>query len=268
MATGSGRARCRLSAGWAIVDGEAVVPLEEARLPVTDPGFTLGWTVFETLVARGDVPSSLDEHLDRLARSCEAACITMPSRAALESEVRRVAARVEGPARVRITLTGGGRRVVQAGPLPTGRRWGPVRAARGVHRDEPYLAGAVKHGSRAPWVVALQRSGMDEVLLVDADGRFTEGTTCGVLAVVDGVLYTAPHDGRILPSTTINDLLARAARLGVPVRREGPPASGPWDGLYIASVTRDIAPVVALDGEALSGWDPVGERLRDAWEEP
>ncbi|HMV65890.1 MAG TPA: aminotransferase class IV, partial [Myxococcota bacterium] len=140
----------------------------------------------------------------------------------------------------------------------------PVRAARGPHRDEPFLGGRPKHSSRAPWAVAVARSGVDDVLLVDASGRFTEGTTCGILAVLDGVLWTAPDDGRILPSTTVIDVVRRAEALGVPVRREGPPADGPWDGLYVASATRDLAPVVELDGAALPGWEPVGRRIAAA----
>jgi len=253
-----------VGAAWAMVDGGPMVPLEEASVPVTDPGFTHGWTVFETLVARGGPPATFDEHMERLRHSCEATCIPMPPRDVLYAEVADLADRVGGAVRVRITLTRGGHRVVQGAPLPTGRRHGPIRAVRGVHRDEPFLGGAVKHGSRAPWMVAVERSGKDEVLLVDEHDRFTEGTSCGILAVLDGVLWTAPHDGRILPSTTVNELLARAARLGIEVRREGPPAHAAWDALYVATVTRDIAPVVELDGEPLPGWDRVGQHLRGA----
>jgi branched-subunit amino acid aminotransferase/4-amino-4-deoxychorismate lyase len=72
------------------------------------------------------------------------------------------------------------------------------------------------------------------------------------------VLVTAPHDGRILASTTLNELLERAASLNVPILREGPSALGGWDALYVASTTRVLAPVVLLDGVALPGWDPVG----------
>lgn len=253
-----------MSAAWAMVDGGPMVPLDEATIPATDPGFTHGWTVFETLVARGGAPPGFEEHMDRLQHSCEQAWIDMPPRADLRAEVEDLARRFEESARVRITLTAGGHRVVQAVPVETGRRHGPVRAKRGQHSDEPILGGAVKHGSRAPWRVAVARSGVDEVLMVDAAGRFTEGTSCGILAVIDGVLWTAPHDGRVLPSTTVNDLVRRAGELGIEVRREGPPAAGPFEGLYIASVTRDIAPVIELDGAALPGWEPVGEALRQA----
>lgn len=244
--------------GWAIVDGR-LVPLSEACVPADDPAVTLGWSVFETLVARQGRPERLAEHLARLRRSAEAAALGTPPLATLEREVREVSARV-GDARVRVTLTGGGRRLVVAVPLEAGRRHRPVRAKRGPHRDEPFLGGAVKHGSRAPWAVAVARSGVDEILLVSGD-RFLEATSAAILAVIGGELWTAPHDGRILESTTCLRLLERAAALGIPVRREAPPAQGPWDGLYVASVTRHLAPVIELDGEVLPGWEEVGRRL-------
>ena len=99
--------------------------------------------------------------------------------------------------------------------------------------------------------------------MVDSDGRFTEGTSSAILAVIDGALWTAPHDGRILESTTCIEILERAEAAGIPVVRRGAPASGPWAGLYIASTTRDLAPVAELDGESLSGWEPVGQLLRE-----
>jgi len=242
------------------------MPIERAFIPVTDPALTVGHAVFDTL--RSEVDGTvvrLDAHLERLARSAAAVDIAMPALAELADEIRSVAARIDGSARIRVTLTGGGRRAVAATPLDTSRIGHPVRAVRGVHADEPYLGGGIKHGSRAPWIVAVQRSGVDEVLLVDADGRFTEGTTCAILAVRDGVLYTAPHDGRILPSTTLKALLERAEALGIRCVRQGPDASGPWDGLYVASTTRKLAPVIELDGASLQGWDPVGRRLADGF---
>jgi branched-subunit amino acid aminotransferase/4-amino-4-deoxychorismate lyase len=246
---------------WALVDGQGC-PLDEATVPITDPAVTAGWTVFETLEvdASGDSPR-LASHLERLAGSCQSACIRYPGASLLAREVHRAAARCGYPSRVRITLTGGGRRLVVATPLDTLRRHRPVRVVRGPHVQEPFLGGSVKHGSRAGWTVAVQRSGVDEVVLVDDQGRFTEGTTSGILAVIEGTLVTAPHDGRILASTTVAALIQRAVEIGIPVERRGPPAHGPWEALYIASATRHLAPVIAIDGEPLPGWDPVGLRL-------
>lgn len=254
------------SVGWCKV-GDRLTPLDHAAIPVTDPAFLTGWAVFETLSV-GEGADRVAAHLQRLEASARAAEVPWPGAAPLAADIAEVVAQVGGPARVRVTLTGAGRRVITATPAEVGRRHRPVTAARGPHHDEPFLGGAVKHTSRAPWVAAVHRNGVDEVLLVDAEGRFTEGTTSGVLAVIDGALWTAPHDGRILESTSVTEVLARANRLQIPVVRRGPPAAGPWDALYICSSTRDLAPVVSLDGAALPGWDPVGRRLAGIAEVP
>lgn len=247
----------------AILDGREL-PLDQAVIPVTDPGFAVGYAVFETLRSgEGGAVRRLDEHLGRLARSCRGAGIAAPGDAVLAEEINRLAGRLGVPARIRVTLTGGGHRVVTAEPLDRSRLHRPVRAARGPWRDEPFLGGAVKHTSRGPWQAAVRRAGVDEVLFVDGAARFTEGTSCAVLAVIRGSLWTAPHDGRILESTTCLEVLERAEALGIGVVRAGPSAVGGWDALYVASTTRDLAPVVELDGEALPGWDPVGRALAD-----
>lgn len=245
----------------AFVNGRAM-RLEDVVVPYTDPAVTHGLTAFETLRVDDGEPRALALHLDRLVESCAAMGFPRPDLTALADEVRRAGASLSLPlARVRITITGGGLRIVVGEPGDPTRIHGPVRAVRGVHRDDPVLPGSVKHGSRASWVVAVRRSGVDEVLLVDERGRFTEGTTSAILAVIDGAVWTAPEDGRILASTACAEILERARNLGVPVLRRGPPADHPWEGLYIASSLRDLCPVVELDGEPLPGWDPIGRLL-------
>jgi branched-chain amino acid aminotransferase len=244
------------------VDGMAV-PMAEASFPVDDPAVLVGWSVFETMRVQAGAVRGVQAHLERLDHSASAALIAMPDRSALTAEIAACAAEVGAFGRVRVTLTGGGHRAVTGEPMDPAKLHRETRAVRGPWREEPYLGGAVKHGSRAPWVVAVKRSGADEVLLVD-QGRFKEGTTSAILAVIDGVLWAHPDDGSVLPSTTAADLVDRARRLGVPVRREAPPSEGPWQGLYVASVLRDLSPVVSLDGEALPGWDPVGRALAAA----
>jgi branched-chain amino acid aminotransferase len=233
-------------------------------ISVTDPAFTLGWAVFETLTGDHGGASYVDDHLDRLARSCELAGICAPNRDQLQLEIERAARASTGPCRLRITVSVSGVRVVLVEPLDVGRRHQPVSAVRGTHLDDPYMPGSVKHTSRAGWMAAVRRAGVDEMLLVDDSGRFTEGTTSGIIAIVGGVLYTHPQDGRILESTTVKRVVERARYIGVEVRWEGPSSVGPWDALYIASVSRDLAPVISLDGEPLAGWDPVGRRLIEA----
>lgn len=242
---------------WTILDG-VEMPSEQARIPADDPAVTLGWSVFETLTCPG---ADLQLHLARLRSGCARTYIAFPPVDVLMEEISRAAARFSQGARVRVTLTGGGRRLVRAEALDLARRHRPVRAVRRPYCHEPFLGGAVKHASRLPWVIALRESGVDEVLLVDDDGYFREGTTSAILAVIDGVVHTAPEDGSVLPSTTVSGLLERAEALQIPVVRQRIDARGPWDGLYIASATRHLAPVVELDGVTLPGLEAVGQRI-------
>lgn len=249
--------------GAALIDG-ALVPLAEARVPLTDVMVTHGLAVYETLEA-GD-GADLGPHLRRLAESARAIGVSPPPDETLLEEIERVRAAIGPRAWIRVNLSGSGSRQVYGAPVDPSRRFVAVSCARAPHADHPLLPGSVKHRSRAPWVAELRRRGVDELLFVDASGRFTEGTSCAVLASVGGALYTAPWDGRILRSTTLERLLAHARAAGIDVRREGPPADGPWDALYIASTTRSIAPVASLDGVACAGWDRLGLALRVAEE--
>ena len=247
--------------GFAWIDGR-VVPLAEATVPITDVQFTHGLGVYETVEACVGGDYSLN--LARLAASAEAIGVAMPDPARVVDEIEAVRARIGDRAWVRVNLTGDGRRQVWGTPVDPSRRHVPVRCARAPHVDHPLLAGSVKHRSRGPWVAELRRRGVDELLFVDAAGRFTEGTSCAVLAVTGGVLQTAPWDGRILASTTLDRLLGHADRLGIPVERKGPLADGAWDALYVASTTRSLSPVVELDGVTLATWDPIGRQLASA----
>jgi branched-chain amino acid aminotransferase len=244
--------------GWALIDGRAG-PLSAAALPLTDPGYLHGWIAFETLeAAPGRDPAP---NLTRLAASAGALGIPMPDEAVLRAEIEEVRQAMGGRAWVRVDLTGGGRRLVWGTPIDPARPHRAIRAATAPHGDPPLLSAEVKHRSRAGWSAEIRRRGVDEVLFVDADGRFTEGTSCAVVASSGGALHTAAWDGRILRSTTLASLLADADAAGIPVVRRGAQADARLDALYVVSTTRVLAPVAELDGRALPGWDPLGERL-------
>jgi branched-subunit amino acid aminotransferase/4-amino-4-deoxychorismate lyase len=241
--------------GVALLDGR-LVPLEEATVPLASVQVVYGLAVFETLEAGPGLDP--EPNLRRLAESARAIGVEPPPDAVLRAEIEAVRAAVGERAWVRINLAGDGTRQVYATPVEEARRHAPVRAGRAPHL-ESLLPGSVKHRSRAPWQAEVRRRGVDELLFVDGDGRFTEATSCAVVAVVGGVLFTAPWDGRILRSTTLERLLAG---YDGPVVRQGADAAGPWDALYVVSTRRVISPVVELDGASCPGWDPVGERLR------
>ena len=110
----------------------------------------------------------------------------------------------------------------------------------------------------------MRESGLDDVLWV-CDGHFLEATTGNVFGVHNGVLWTPPLDGRILPGITRGVLLELAHEAGIPVREAPLPVGAPLDELYLSSSLKILAPVVALDDKPAPGGGPVGQQLRGAF---
>src|SRR5205814_10096454 len=99
----------------ASVDGE-ILPVTEARIPVTDEGFLRGDGVFEVVRVYDGRPFALPEHLDRLERSASNLQLGwFVPRAALEEEVPWLLAERGGEkfdGILRIVLTRGGHRLL------------------------------------------------------------------------------------------------------------------------------------------------------------
>lgn len=196
------------------VDGELV---DDAVVPVTDHGFTVGDGVFETLRTYGGAVRALDRHLDRLARSAAGLGLCAPDRGVLERAVREVVdANGGGDLRVRLTVTGG------PGPMGSPRGDGECTIVAGATPLEPVafvtdvitvpwvrnerspLAG-LKTTSYAENVVALARAretGASEALFANTRGELCEGTGTNVFVVVDGRLLTPPLSSGCLAGVT------------------------------------------------------------------
>lgn len=242
-----------------LVDGEPAL-----TLPVDDPAFGQGLAVYEAVRTYARQPFRLPEHLARLRAGAAWLGLPCPPDATLAADVARAAAAVPGEATILVTLTGGGRRVVQARPLDAARVGAPLTLASLVHEPAAALPAWVKSTNRAGWNAAARRAAVDEVLLVGADGAWLETHRGNLVAVRGGVLLTPPADGRILPGVTRAALLEAARAAGLPMA-EAPLRPGPVAELYVASTLKELAPVVALDGQPLPGWGPLGRALAKAF---
>ncbi|HJN76916.1 MAG TPA: aminotransferase class IV [Myxococcota bacterium] len=237
-----------------LVNGE-----ERSCIPADDPGFLRGLVCFDTMRTYGRIPFRLAAHMARLEASAAEMGIDCPTAAVLED----VHALLETDVWIRVTLTAGGIRVVQAASVD------PDRTGRGVHcarlpvLPSPYLRGSVKHGSRAAWVLSAEKLGVDEVLFV-ADGEILEANRSSVIAVLDGVLVTPVADGRLLDGVTRRSMLDAAARAGLQMRVGVVPADADFEELYLASTLKELSPVLTLDGAEIGGGD-VGESLHSAF---
>ncbi len=241
------------------VDG-AISPTPEATIPSADDGLYRGDGVFEVVRLYAGRPFALGEHLERLGRS--AAALHLPYDAgALRREIAGLLEHFgEGDAALRIIVTRGGRRLAATEELPT---HGDSVSLSAVTYAPTVLLTGVKSISYAANMQATrlaQARGADEAVLVRPDGIVLEAPTSSVFWVSpEGGLRTPSIDAGILESIT-------RARIATALHVE----EGEWtaDDLrgaaeaFLASTTREIQPVSAIDGRPLP--EAPGPRTEEA----
>jgi branched-chain amino acid aminotransferase len=245
----------------ASVDG-AISPTGEATIPLRDDGLYRGDGAFEVIRIYGGRLFALGDHLDRLERSGAAIELEF-DRAALEAEIGALLAEggeIDG--QMRLIVTRGGRRIAAIEPLPPHPE--ALRLATVTYRPSVILNG-VKSLSYAANMQATRLAkgqGADEAVLVQPDGTVLEPPTSAIFWVSpEGMLRTPALDVGVLESIT-RDRLVKALQV-----EEG---AWPVDDLraageaFLASTTREIQPVAAIDGHELP--EAPGPRTRDAQE--
>jgi branched-chain amino acid aminotransferase len=250
---------------------------EAARVSVWDHGFLLGDGVFETLrVYRGE-PFALDEHLARLRQSAAAMRIPMPATDLAQATDHVLRANALTEARMRITATSGpgppglargnGTPTVLVVALPV-VPWPPASTAivSRLRLDEHSPLAGVKTVSLAESVIALadaRDAGADEALLLNVAGNLCEATTANVFLVRDGIAMTPPLDAGCLAGIT------RAHVLGLEAVERT--LSGEdllqADEAFLTSSTREVQPLVAIDGRPVGTGEPgaVTRRIAEAY---
>jgi branched-chain amino acid aminotransferase len=261
------------------LDG-ALVDEQAAHVSASDHGFLVGDGVFDTLRVYGGRPFALGEHLARLGESAAAMRIPMPASVDLEQATRDVLeANDLIEARMRITLTSG------AGPPGLARGAGPATvlivavpiapwpptstaAVSRLRRDQDSPLAGVKTISLAGSVMALaeaREAGADEALLLNARGELCEATTANVFLVREGVATTPPLDSGCLPGITRQHVLALGAAEGKLSLDDLERA----EEAFLTSSTREVQPLVAVDGRPVGTGQPgpVTRRLAGAYSE-
>ena len=259
------------------VDGRLVDP-GEAAVPLDDHGLTTGDGCFETLKVLDGVPFALGRHLRRLRRSCEGLGLVAPD----DDRVREACDTLLGAAgpgvgRLRITVTAGraplgsGRGdvvptlAVLVGPPAVWEATTAVAVCPWVRNERSAVAG-LKTTSYAENVVALawaNQRGCSEALLANTRDELCEGTGTNVFVVLDGRLVTPPLDSGCLAGVT-RELLLEAVD-GAEERPVPMDALARVDEMFLTSSTRDLQPVHALDGRALSAPGPMTKDALAAW---
>lgn len=236
------------AASLASVDGQ-IVPAERATISILDDGLLRGDGAFEVIKLYGSHPFRLDDHIARLRRSAGAIHLDFDE-PALRAEIGALLDEGGEPdGCLRIVITRGGRRLLTVESVPD---WADsARVALVTLTPNEILAG-VKSISYAANMHATRMAagrGADEAIYVSADGIVLEAPTSSVFWTgSDGRLRTPGLEVGILDSIT------RAVVIAALDVEEG---SFPKQDLigaraaFLASTTREIQPISAVDGEAL-----------------
>lgn len=228
----------------AIIDG-SLVSVGEACVPIRDEGFLRGDGAFEVVLVYGGHPFALEEHLERLAKSCRSLRLEYPH----ELLMSDIGAIVEHCPRrptcaMRIILTRGGIRLVFLEPHQRTRA--PSRLAPVVYQPQPVVDGSktLSYAGNMQALRLAREAGFDDALLVTPDGRVLEAQTAAVFWVTAaGVLCTPPLEDGILDSITRRvivgsmDVVQRSCTQGEIMKaREA----------FLAGTVKEVQPVSAI----------------------
>jgi len=99
--------------------------------------------------------------------------------------------------------------------------------------------------------------GAQESLLI-RDGFMTEGSASNSYAVINGIIFTAPKDEKVLPGITRDLVLELAQSAGIAYREEAVSLEQLQhaDEIWISSSTRELLPVTMLDDKPVGTGKP------------
>jgi branched-chain amino acid aminotransferase len=244
------------------VDG-AIVDAGQPVLRADDHGVTVGDGVFETMKVTGGQPFALTRHLQRLMVSVNGLGLAVDLDRVREGVAAVLAVEPLDRARLRVTVTGGpspygsdrgsnpATVIVATAPLTA---WPPTADVVIVPwtRNERAATAGLKTTSYADNVIALdyahQRDAA-EAIFANTRGELCEGTGSNVFLAIGGELVTPPLSSGCLPGITrdlVVEWLGDVVERAVPVE-----ALAEVDEAFLASSTRDVQPIRAVDGRVL-----------------
>nr|WP_246455413.1 aminotransferase class IV [Hymenobacter citatus] len=264
-----------------------LLPAADFALSLPNRGLQFNDGFFETLVWAADTVRYLPHHLYRMQAAAVALHLPLPPALAttesLVASVRRVAtANSLAEARVRIQLWRGGGGLYT--PLPAAPTEYLVSALPFQPNDQPIdQAGFAREthtfhtplsfckGPHALYYVRAglerQTRGLDELLLLDANGHVAEAVSAAVFWVREGQLYTPALATGCVAGVRRAHLLAVARQQGLPCQEElvTPDQLLAAEAVFTANVA-GVRPIQRLEGSTLaSAAHPLLRALRH-WE--
>ncbi len=255
---------------------------EHAFISPLDHGFLFGYGVYETLRTYDRIPFLFDRHMKRLRASASAIYVPVPVDDAemlrrIEDTMRAVPGLREGY--IRILLTRGAGEfsydpkaapeptlaiIVKNFPEPPAEKFerGIRIATVSVMRNHPQSVNPrIKSNNLLNNALAMQEAlgkGAEEALLKNHRGEIAECSQSNVFIVRNGRALTPPLDAGLLAGITREFVFEVGREAGIPVAeatlREEDVLGA--DEAFITGTTREITPVVAVDGKTIGTGRP------------
>lgn len=264
--------------------------IEEAYISVLDRGFLFGDGVYEVIPAYGGNLLRLDEHLNRLQNSLDGIRLKNPlTNQAWETMLNSLIKQNSGEDQylyLQITRGVAAKRdhsfpdQVHQTVFAMSNILSPVSRAeseKGIEAvtldDIRWHACNIKSTALLANTLLRQQAtdkGAGEAILI-RDGFATEGSTSNVFLVIDGVVVTAPTSPLLLPGIT-RDLvleLANTHNIACQQRDITEAELRSASEIWITSSTREIVPVLKLDGKPVGDGiaGPVWQRMIDIYQQ-
>jgi branched-chain amino acid aminotransferase len=253
-----------------------------AVIPVFDHGFLYGEGVYETLRTYGGEPFLFDAHMRRLRRSGGMIHLEVPcTDAEMMQKIRETIAAEPGivEAYIRILVTRGVGEltynlaatptpsiiiIVKPFPEPPAAHFtdGISLALVSVRRNHPSaLNPRIKSNNLLNNALAMQealRQGAEEALMLNQQDEIAECSQSNFFLVKDGHAFTPPLSAGLLPGITREFVFEVAKDAGVPADERTLTTADLWaaDEAFITGTTREITPVVKVDGRPFGNGKP------------
>lgn len=260
----------------------AYLPLADAKVSVLDRGFLFGDGVYEVIPAYKGRLFRLEDHITRLNNSLDGIRLPLPHSVADWEAIFRPLLADDRDQYIYLQVTRG-----YAPKRDHGFPEQIVPTVFAMSADIKPFAGRVD-GIKAitlddtRWQlcnikaitllgnILLRQEALDqgcaEAILV-RNGYVVEGAASNLFAVLDGELITPPKSHEILPGITRDVILELAAANNIPYQEDiiALEALHNASEIWVASSTREIVPVIELDGEQVGDGKPgpVWKRMDD-----
>ena len=249
-------------------------------------GLMNGWGVFSTLRVSNGVMFAWERHFARMKRDAALMHVPFPDDPAyLQSRLSRlIEANNARNATLRVAVIRNKGGAFQAPNLDRDfdviaftsdlTNWG--NGVKLMYVPNGRFAAARERGTKVLswsnnlyWYEEAHNRGFDEVLLLNERGEIAELTSANIFAVFGDTAVTPPLDSGCLPGITRAVLLEEIHVPGITISERTllPADLSAADEVFITSTTRNVLPVIEVEGVPMNRSNRVGTRLNAAFEQ-